>query len=175
MKINGDLIIDDTNTKLKDTINPTFSYAQMKTSNPPVTITEETFIREWMYGMKIGDFYYNTSKGFICVPHGTAKVIQICGVIAGNGYFSTQYHIQDGNGTTMDYNAAGYTYQSLGILEQLGGNNYWKVPMPTINIIIPDTTKDWYVYCKVSPYNATSFELNGGFGAASWFSVTKLA
>lgn len=175
MKINGDLIIDDTNTKLKDTINPTFSYAQMKTSNPSVTITGETFIREWMYGIKIGDFYYNTTQGFLCVPHGTAKVIQLAGVIAGNGFFSAQYHIQDGNGTTMDYNAAGYTYQSLGMLEQLGGNGYWKVPMPTINIVIPDTTKDWYVYYQVSPYNATSFNFNGGFGAASWFSVTKLA
>lgn len=175
MKINGDLIISDTNTKLKDTINPTFSYAQMKTSNATSTVSSEIVISGWTWGHSRGDFYYNTTNGFLCVPHGTAKVIQIAGVIAGCFSFTARYMIKDGNGTEMDYNAAGFTYQSLGILHNASGNQYWKMALPTVTLEIPDTTKDWYIYLDVGPYNSEYCYFNTGFGAASWMSVTKLA
>lgn len=175
MKINGDLIISDTNTKLKDAINPTFSYAQIKSSNAKSTVTSETIIKGWQWEHHIGDFYCSAANGYLLVPHGTAKVIQIAGVIAGCFNFTARYHIQDGNAVEMDYNAAGFTYQSLGILHNAAGNQYWKMAMPTVTLEIPDTTKDWYIYLLVGPYNVDYMYFNTGFGAASWMSVTKLA
>lgn len=175
MKINGDLIIDDTNTKLKDAINPTFSYSQMKTTFTEKKLTSETIIKDYGYGINMGDFAHSPSGGWIKVPAGSAKLIQLTGVICGNGYCGARYCIQDSSGTEMNYNNAGLSYQGLGVLYQFGGNYYWKAPMPTVNIRIPDTTKDWYVYLAAGPYQQTEFNMNAGFGACSWFGVAKLA
>lgn len=175
MKINGDLIIDDTNTKLKDTVNPTFSYAQMKTSFTTKRLETEQKITDWDYNVTIGGFYCSTSNGYLLVPAGTAQVIEIKGILCGSGYCNAYFRIEYGNGAEFNWNAAGYSWQAPGILTQPQGNGYWKLPMPSITIRIPDTTKDLYIYLMVSPYNQSYFDMNAGFGAASWMSVTKLA
>lgn len=175
MQINGDLIINGTNTKLKDTINSKFSYAQMRTGFSNKRIYEEEKVTDYGSGIGIGDFSYSTNSGYLLVPAGTAKVIEIKGLLCGWSYCDAYFSIEYGDGTTFDWYSAGYAYQSAGFLTQIEGNNYWKLPMPSITIEIPDNTKDLRIYLTVSPYNTDFFDMNAGFGATSWISVTKLA
>lgn len=122
--------------------------------------------------MKLGKFEWDNAKNAIKIPRGTAKVIEIFGLIAGANNVMCRIDVVDENGNSLsDYS---YQYQSRGILYQPAGNGYFKIPLPS-NLIKIDATKDWYVKLLVQGYN-TDFGINVGFGnVATFYGVKKIS
>lgn len=136
------------------------SFIQMHPNFGSKTIASNTFtiITEWDTSdiIKVGDFEYDNVQKAIKIPAGTARAIEIGGTLAGKGYASAEMQLWSSSGLIL-------SGQQYGILVQSYGNGYWKNSLPNTIMIIPDTTKDYYVKLNVAGYNAT-FEMNNGYG-----------
>ena len=126
-------------------------------------LSENKYITSWYSPTSLGDFYCDTTNGRIVIPAGSAKVVEVYGLLCGYGYYSSRIWL-DNNGNT----------QAVNILGQPQGNRYWSMPFPSKIMIIPDTTKDTYIKLECGPYNGVNFEINNGFGSSSYIGVKKI-